>query len=319
MNYLLRHLLEFLMFSGTMMFAAATPAIGGGAQPSAPPAGDSGGPSGGAPASPPSGQPAPAGQPSQIDWNTAPQHLRSAYEQTKRSLDDLQGKYQPWSQLNVKPEQVGQFQGVYTKVYNEAASVGRELGYPDAEISEALAEDPIRTIEFLRNESQRMQSGGQQRGQGEDLQDLVSQHVQQAIGPIQERENIRATNEANSLFERTVHQMATDSFKAEGIDVANIPQDEMFMLASATSEILKYNEDALRDLKYNGKTAAVQQAFQEARTYLDKYYLARSGRDKARLQPVARPGQPAPPPNGGKRPTLDEMIDNPGLIGDKYR
>lgn len=235
--------------------------------------------------------------------------LREAYE-------GLKTKFEPWEKLGIKPDQVGQFQNVYTKLHTEVATLGRELGYPDNEIAEAMAEDPVRTLDFLRTQADQAQQGNQQPDNGQDLNDLVAQHVNQVVGPIQQRENQRMTQEANSLFERTVHGLAVESFKAEGIDVANIPQDEMFMLTSAVSEILKYDEGALRSLKYEGKTAAVQQAFQEAKNYLDKYYLARTGRERARIQPAARPGQPAQP--GQKKYTLDEMIENPGVLGKQY-
>jgi hypothetical protein len=90
----------------------------------------------------------------------------------------------------------------------------------------------------------------------------------------------------------------------------------MFMLTTAASEILKYDDAALRELKYGGKTAAVQKAVREAATLLDKYYLARSGRTAARVQPP-RPGQPAQQP-GQKKYSLDEMIENPALVNPKY-
>jgi hypothetical protein len=237
--------------------------------------------------------------------------LREAYEGIKQ-------KFEPYEKLGIGADQITQYSGVYQKLHGEVASLGRELGYADNEIAEALAEDPIRTLDFLRNEASKSQDGQQtQGGQGENLAELVQQHVEQAIGPIQQRENVRMTSEANALFERTVHQLAVESFKAEGLDVANIPADEMFMLTSAVSEILKYDEGALRSLKYEGKTAPVQKAFQEARTYLDKYYVARAGRDKARLQPGARPGQTAQL-GQQKKYSLDEMIDNPGVISQKY-
>lgn len=255
-----------------------------------------------APAQPQGGEVQPqGGQPQQGADNI--RQLREAYE-------GIKAKYEPWDKLGIKPEQVTQFSGVYQKLHTEVATLGRNLGYPDDEIAEALAEDPVRTLDFLRNQA----AQGQQAEQGQpDLQELVQQHVEQAIGPIQQRENVRMTNEANAVFERTVHGLAVESFKAEGVDVAQIPPDEMFMLTSAVSEILKYDEGALRALKYEGKTAPIQQAFQEARTYLDKYYLARSGRERAKVQP-ARPGQPVQQQSGGRKPTLDEMIDNPSLI-----
>lgn len=308
---MLRHFLNYLLFTFTM-FAAAAPPLGGGTSADN---GGSGAPSGGAPGSSGGTQPADQGgtgapgaaqvPPAQGADNI--RQLREAYE-------GIKSKYEPWDKLGIKPEQVGQFQGVYQKLHTEVATLGRNLGYPDDEIAEAMAEDPVRTLDFLRNQAQQ---GQQANDQQPDLNELVQQHVEQVVGPIQQRENIRITNEANALFERTVHQCAVESFKAEGIDVSQIPQDEMFMLTSAVSEILKYDEAALKALKYEGKTAAVQQAFQEARTYLDKYYLARSGRDRARVAP-ARPGQPVQQPNG-KKPTLDEMIEDPGVVNAKYR
>jgi len=303
---MIKHLLSYLLFCGTM-FAAGAPAVGGG------------GGSEGTGAAPGTGSAAPtAGSPPAADAGTgqAPQggdnirQLREAYEGVKRD-------FEPWQKLGVKPEQVGQFQGVYQKVYGEVASIGRELGYPDEEIAEAMAEDPVRTLDFLRNEAQRVSQGQQGQAGGEqDLNDLVAQHVEQVVGPIQERENLRMTNEANSLFERTVHAEVAGIFKGEGIDVANIPPDEMFMISSAASEILKYDEAALRALKYEGKTAPVQKAVREAITFLDKYYLARAARTSAKVQPT-RPGQPAAQP-GQKKYSLDEMIENPALVNPKY-
>lgn len=314
---LVQHLLQ-LFFTHTLFFAAATAPLAGagnagtnsgesGANSAG--QGGSGAPAGGGTGDAPNGsgtQPPAAGGNQGVDGL---KQLRDTYENLKK-------EFEPWQKLNIKPDQVSQFQGVYQKVYNEAAAIGRELGYPDDEIAEALAEDPIRTIEYLRNQA----AEGQQQQGDQDLQTLIEQGIEQRLGPIQQRENVRMTNEANALFERTVHGMAVEAFKAEGIDVANIPQDEMFMLTSATSEILKYDDAALKSLKYEGKTAAIQKAFQEAKNYLDKYYLARSGRDKARLQPVrGQNGQFQPQQQNGKKPTLDEMIENPGVISDKYR
>jgi hypothetical protein len=216
---------------------------------------------------------------------------------------------------------------VYEKTYSQIASIGRQLGYPDAEIIEAIQEDPVATLDFLRNEfASRQQGRGEQRDPNANLQELVESRLQEALAPINERENTRMTNEANSVFERTAYQMAGEMYRQEGLDIANVPQEETELLLSATSEILKYDEDALRALKYEGKTAAIQKAFTEAKTMLDKYFIARSQRSGSQVQ---RGGQPGRAPNGqfqagqggqggGKRPTLDEMIDNPALINQKY-
>src|SRR5205807_2593997 len=98
----------------------------------------------------------------------------------------------------------------------------------------------------------------------------------------------------------------------------NIPEDEKFMLISAASEIMKYDDKALHALKFGGSTASIQKCFQEAKTYLDKYYMARAVRERGAVA-----GGPRKPglqqSNNGKRPTLDEMIEEPTLINNKYR
>src|SRR5437899_291129 len=75
--------------------------------------------------------------------------------QLREAYDGLKSKHEAWEKLGVQPEQVGQFQGVYQKVFGEVSVLGRELGFPDEEIVDALAEDPIRTLDFLRTEAAR--------------------------------------------------------------------------------------------------------------------------------------------------------------------
>jgi hypothetical protein len=321
---MLKHILQSILFFGTF-FAAGAPAVGGGGADSGAGAGTSGagvsgsgqGPAGagGADRGAGSGQPgagAGTGQPgAQSQTDQGLKQLREAYEGVK-------AKFEPYEKLNLKPEQITQYSGVYQKVFGEAQAVGRELGFSDEEIAEALHEDPLLTIQFLRSEAAKAQQNRQQPGQGQDLNELVRTQVEEALGPIQQRENVRMTDQANALFEQTARQLAVEMFKGEGVEAGAIPADEMNPLMTATSEILKYDQGALRALKYEGKTAAIQKAFQEARTFFDKYYLSRSTRERSKLQP-ARPGQQQQPgQQPGKKPTLDEIINDPGVINQKY-
>jgi len=111
-------------------------------------------------------------------------------------------------------------------------------------IAEALATDPVKCLDFLRAEAQRMQQGGQETRRDRDLESWSTSTCSKP-SPIQQRENARMTDAANNLFESTGPLEIAAIYKSEGIDVANIPQDEMFMLVSAASEILKYDEEAI--------------------------------------------------------------------------
>jgi len=237
--------------------------------------------------------------------------------QLRAAHDTLKKEFEPFQKLNLKPDQIQQLQqrdSVYQKLYTESAKLAKQLGYADAEVAEALLADPVATLDFLRREA-----AGQRpaRGDGsEDLSKRIEEAVNQAVEPLNERENARATSEANALFERTARQLAVEMFKQEGVPIDQVGEDEMGLLLNAAAEIMKYDEGALRSLKYEGKTASVQQAFQEAKTMLDKYFVARSGRS-AKVAPPAKPGVSANAQ--GKKPTLDELISDPGLIGDKYK
>lgn len=309
---MMKHILQWLLFCGTM-FAAGAPAVGGGNA-------DNGGsqPASGASVStgsegrPVSGSPD-SGTGSQAG---AAQPQDQGLKQLREAYEGVKAKFEPYEKLNLKPDQIQQYSGVYQKLYGEAQQIGTNLGYTEQEIAEALALNPVATMDLLRTQMQQAEQERQQSGRA-DIEDLAAQLVDQRLGPIEQRENQRMTDVANSLFEQTVRQLAVDTFKGEGLTPEQIPQDEMFALVSAASEIMKYDPEALKALKYEGKTAPIQKAFQEARTFLDKYYLARVGRDKTRLQP-ARPGQPAPANGQAKKHTLDELMEHPELINAKY-
>jgi hypothetical protein len=275
-----------------------------------------GGATGGGGAPPAPAAPAPGGTPAAP---AAPAPGQAGIENLRNEYGQLKAKYEPWERLGIDPTAAQLSHGVYTRIFQDAGAIGRELGYPDAEIAEALREDPIATIDFLRNEAFQRQQGrgtGNQPDDNRDLSQQIQEQIDQAIGPIRQQENLRITNEANAIFEKTTHQLIAELFTKEGIDIGKASQDEIALLTNATSEIMKYDEAALKDLKFGGKTAGIQRAFQEAVTMIDKYYLARSARERGAVGGGPRPGAGQQPPAGqpGKRPSLDEMINNPDSI-----
>jgi hypothetical protein len=249
-----------------------------------------------------------------IDWKTAPEQFRKGY-------DELKSKYEPWEKLGVQPDQVTKFQGTYQRVFTAASKLAEQLGYAEDELVEALEADPIKTLNYLQNQA--ALAAEEREGAGadgdEDLESLVQQHVDQALGPIQKRENQRMTQEANNLFERTCHQELVTAFKEEGVEFASIPGEESFMYITAASELMKYDDKALHQLKMEGKTALVQKYVREAKNYLDKFYMARAQRERARAGAAGagaggRGQQQQQNNNNNKRPSLEEMIDNPDVI-----
>lgn len=256
----------------------------------------------------------------QIDWNTAPQQLRDAFNTTKRTLEELQAKYQPWDKLGVRPEDVQNFQGGYQQVYSEIKGIGDSLGISEQEVADAIRQHGlVRVLDHLRQEAydaDQVANGNQDAINDRDLQDRIESMVEQRLSPIQQRENMRLVHEANSLTERTIHDLAVSNFKALGMDYAQAPAALRDFITTGVTEVLKYDDDALVALKMEGKTAGIQKAFQTFQSMWDAAYLARRAMETgARPAPGAAPGRPAQgnqPP--GKAKSIDELIDNPDRI-----
>lgn len=237
--------------------------------------------------------------------------LRSAYEGIKK-------EFEPYQKLGLKPEQITGYQTVYQRTYEQVASIGRQLGYPDDELVEALQTDPVKTLDYLRAEMQARQSGRQQNDPEAQLQERISQGIEEAMTPLNEWHNEQLTSTANAAFDREAYRLAGELFKKEGLDIKNIEEDELDAILFATSEYLKYDEETVRSLKYEGKTAGIAKAFNDAIVGLDKYYMARSKRSAGM---PARPNGAAAATGaaqGGKKPTLDDIINNPGVLGQRY-
>ncbi len=280
--------------------------------------GGTGGSGGGTP--PSTGTPAAPAAPA-IDWKSAPEHFRKGYDELKTKYDKLENDFKPWQEFantsKVGVDQLGQIHGTYQEVTTALSELGETLGYAEDEIQEAIEQNGLaKTLTWLQKRAEEGSLPGQ--GGDDDLAQLVEQAVQQRISPIEQRENQRLTDQANAQFEQIVRTEMVKTFQAEGVDPGAIPQPESFMLMNAASEILKYDEKALVALKKGepGGRAAVQKAFQQAKTFLDQYYLSRSGRDRSRVQ---GPPQVKKPDGTGRRPTLDEMIEDPALVNAKYK
>lgn len=279
---------------------------GGGDGSGAPPAGGGGSPTG-------------PSAPASIDWNTAPQQFRDGYAKLKADFEKLQGDYKPWqewsSKVGVTHDQLPAVHGTYQEVYEQINGIAEELGLPEDQITEAVEKHGIvKVLDHLRQ--QYAKAAENRDPDDQSLQDAIEAAISQRMGPIEERENQRLTDAGNDRFEQIVHQSIVDTFKAEGVDVAQIPEKESFMLVNATSEILKYDEKALTALKQGKGQAEVQRAYQQAKTFLDEYYLSRSGRERGRIQgppKIQKPGEQA------RKPTLDEMIEEPTNINQKYK
>lgn len=253
----------------------------------------------------------------QINWDTAPQQFREGYNKLKSDFEKLQGEYKPWQGLNVKPEEVGRFQQGYQQTYGEIKGLADAIGVEEREVADAIRAHGLvpvlRRLELEYQQAAAAQEGDQNALTERDLEDRINSVAERVLSPIQQRENQRVTKEANLLVENTITQLASDAFKAGGMDWAGAPPDLKNFIMTGVTEVLKYDSDALAAIKTEGKTAAVAQAFQTFQSMWDAAYLARRSMEGNRQ--IARPGQPKLQQQGNQKPpTLEEMINDPNTV-----
>lgn len=265
-------------------------------------------PAGGAPAAAP-----------QLNWESAPVQLREGYNKLKAEHEALQKQFEPWKGINVKPDEVGRYQQSYQQVYTELKGIGDSLGIDEAEVADAIrVHGLLPVLDQLRYESQQAEaagSGDQAAIQQQELEERINAGIETRLSPVLQRENQRMVHEANTLTENTITRLATEAFKAGGMDFAASPPELRDFILTGVTEALKYDDGALRDIKFSGKTAGIQKAFQTFTAMWDAAYLARR---KMEGNVVPGPRQPQRlPPGGspqGKLPSIDEQINNPDLI-----
>jgi len=310
-------LTDFLEFQG-LNFATAPTLTDTGASGGADTGGGAGTGSTGAPAASGTGTgTTPANTGSQINWETAPAQFRESYKALKQSFEALEGQVKPWQTLGVQPEQVGQFRDGYQQVYTEIKGIGEQLQYPESEIADAIrTHGLVKVLDHLRQESwqaEQAAQGNQDVLNEQQLEERINSVAERVLSPIQQREDMRMTMEANSLVERTIGELATNAFKTAGLDFAAAPPELRDFVLTGVTEALKYDDEGLQALKFQGKTAPIQKAFQTFQSMFDAAYLARKSME-SRI-PV-RPGQPPQrqQQQATKLPSLDEMLDSPDVI-----
>jgi hypothetical protein len=256
--------------------------------------------------------------PASINWDSAPQHFREGYNKLKSEMEQLQQQYAPWKGLNVQPGEVQNLQHNYQQVYGEMKGIGNRLGINEAEITDAVrVHGLLPVLDQLRREfdqAQAANNGDQEAIRAQELEQRIQDGIQTALSPIQQRENQRLVHEANTRVENTITQMAIDSFKTAGLDFQAAPPELKEFILTGVTEALKYDDAALKDIKFNGKTAGIQRAFQTFQAMWDSAYLARRKMEGGMaVRPPAgqqRPSQGAT----GKQPSLEDMINDPNSI-----
>lgn len=226
-----------------------------------------------------------------------------------------------WKQLRTKYDERGQKiteyepqAQAYTKIHTAASTLATQLGYTAEDFKFAFDSDPIGTLTLLQHEAK--EAAGSARTTTDDGQpDLTKQledMVDQRMKPVTEHVNQQQTEVAMQRYSTEL----TQAISSNNL-VATAPPEVQDMVKDYLEEYFAGQPNILTAMKQKGDFSAVKDAvsFVAGRLHsaFTKWQAAEMGRTGGR--PAAN--TQGAKPNG--KFTLDQIIDDPGVLGDQYR
>lgn len=240
------------------------------------------------------------------DWRT----LRTKYDTAKTRAAILDNLGLPDTELTGAV-------GVFKAIHTEVTTLAKELGYTDeADVKAAFEKDPAGILAVLRKEKAEKAAQTQvPQRTGEttvDYDKRIADEVAKQTKPYTEHINKQISDAVTAKIGTEFHTAFTTA-------LPDAPQTLRDLVEDYVTEHLVGNTDALVAMKTKGDYAAVSDAVKMVAGRLKSVFAdwvksesKRSGNSRMTADPTT--GLPVT-----KRPTLDDMINDPGLINEKYR
>ncbi len=223
-----------------------------------------------------------------ISWETAPEKLRTEYEQQKAEAARLAAENGNWKKLG-DYERVNQLHSAYEAKVQQVLPMGRSLGYTEQQIRQAMLEDPKGTAAYLQQEYSKPTTETRAE-QERRLESLVNDRVK----PIQERFDETINREANARYEGERDRL----FKTEFVD--GLPDDNREEFFEILDGLVANDPAALQRLKFQNQVSDVARHMAQAKTIFMKRHTAYIAHERGRgsTPPPTAPGTPPAKTNG---------------------
>lgn len=236
-----------------------------------------------------------------MDWKTAPEQFRSSYEALKT-------EHEAYKALGLPPEAIKSQVEKFTAYQNLAHQFGEALGFTKEQVNQHFAQRPLETLAYLRQKYQEAvaarggNSNGGNNGQ-EDPVEAIKQELMGEVAPLKQFVAQQVTQAAIGLFNTEFDRLIDTNFKDADLD-----QDERDFLYKTTTEMMKYDRDAMTRLRNDQKVSDVEKYFKQAQELYLKLQQRFEARTTKRLGNQPKGGNQ----NGqqGNQPafTLDDII-----------
>lgn len=264
----------------------------------------------------------PAGQ-----SGTPPTPQAGQQQQSQTPPDPIDNGQQNWKALrdtltNERTRAAGletQLQ-TYTTLRTGASTIATQLGYSEADFQEAFNADPVGTITILRQEqaaarSQGQQGNGQQGQQGSqpDLQQQIRDMVKQETAPVTQQVNQQITEAAYTKYETNLAAAIT----ADPV-LQNAPPEVHDIVKDYLEEYFASQPQVLLAMKMKGDFSAVPEAVKYISGRLNTAFTKWLAHNNTGGRPSTGPAA-TPTRQGGGKLTLDDIINDPGVLGAQYK
>lgn len=295
--------------------APATTATTQPSAPSATPSGSTPASPAGTPTSSTGSTPAPAGQAPDSDL------ADGNWRQARQRIEELRNNLDGYSKFG-KPEEIASRVQLFEKVHTEASTIAKALGYSDTELKEAFDADPIQTLQILREEQAKaatapnQQAPGQQPPQQTPDEARIRAMINDATKPYTEHLN-------KQLSDAVVAKIGTELNTAINEALPGVPDEVSSMVRDYVEEALAHSPQVLAKMKREGEYSAVKDHVVTIAGRLKQSFAKWVAHETARTGGRGTaPASSAPATTGQNRGTqrltLDQIINDPSVLGDQY-
>ena len=281
------------------------------APPAAPPASATGIPS----TTPP---PAAASTPPPVD-----DIQQGNWQQLRAKYDAAQARAKALDAFGVPEDRIGTVATQYKAIMTTVNTLGKELGYEDADLAEAFATDPVKTLSLLQQEKAEAEAEAaranatQRPGESnEDFMARVRDMVRKEMEPATKHINQQITDAVMAKVDTTFDA----AFKAA---LPDAPAEVRSLIEDYVYESLQHSKDNVAAMRNNGDFSSVETQVQFVAGRLKDVFAKWVAHEQTRTQNgrprVGDSSTGTTQQQNGKRPSLDDMINDPGLINAKYR
>lgn len=242
------------------------------------------------------------------DWR----ELRNRYTEAKAKAEKFDALGMPEADLTSATT-------TYTKIHIEASTLAKALGYDDADFKDAFASDPVKTLQLLRAEKAQAPAATPPPKPNESQADYdkrIVDEVAKQTKPFTEHINKQISDAVEARY-------GTEFTTTFDTALPNTPDSVRTLVRDYVDEHVMSNNSILVAMKARGDYTGVQEAVKLVAGRLTQVFKDWNAAEMARTtggrQTSARTSPVASGTTSARRPTIDEIIEDPGLIGDQYR